>query len=92
MAKSALKWIGGKGGPKTQEYLGRTPDHKIFISAFCGGCHYELEKESAQFELVNDKNDELVNFLLVLRDQANELYRMCEALPYSETLYECEVR
>lgn len=88
MTKSVLKWIGGKGGPKTQEYLGRVPDHKIFISEFCGGCHFELAKEATTFELVNDKNDELVNFLLVLKDNPNELYRMCEALPYSETLYE----
>ena len=88
LAESCLKWIGGKGGTKTAEYVGRIPEHKIFISEFCGGCHVELAKQESPFELVNDKNDELVNFLLMLRDRPHELYRMCEALPYSESLYE----
>lgn len=87
MTVSCLKWIGGKGGYKTDEYLVRVPDHKIFISEFCGACHFELSKKDVPFELVNDKNDQLVNFLLMLRDRPEELYLKCEGLPYSESLY-----
>ncbi len=85
--KSCLKWIGGKGN-KVQQYLQRIPEHKIFISAFCGGCHVELAKAPARFELVNDKNNELINFLMVLRDNPEDLYKRCEGLPYSEAIYE----
>lgn len=47
----------------------------------------ELAKPVSHFEIVNDKNDELINFLLVLRDHEDELYRRCEGLPYSESLF-----
>lgn len=87
MAKSSLKWIGGKS-KNIDKYLEYIPDHKIFTSPFCGACHVELAKKPSRFELVNDKNDKLINFLLVLRDNPDELYKKCEALPYSESLYE----
>lgn len=84
--KSCLKWIGGKS-KNIDRYLKLMPPHKNFLSEFCGACHVEIAKQEAHTTLVNDKNDELINFLLVLRDYPDELYKKCEGLPYSEKLY-----
>lgn len=86
MVKSSIKWVGGKG-KKIKKYLQLIPEHKVFVSPFCGGCHVELAKSPSKFELVNDKNDELINFLLILRDSPEELYQRCSELPYSESLF-----
>lgn len=84
--RSPIKWIGGKFR-NAARYVELMPKHKVFVSPFCGGCHVEIMKPPSEIEIVNDINDELVNFLLVLRDRAKELYEMCEALPYSESLF-----
>ena len=84
--RSSIRWIGGKG-KKLKRYLQLIPEHKVFTSAFCGGCHVELAKKPSKFELVNDKNNDLINFLLTLKDYPEELYQKCSALPYSEALF-----
>jgi len=84
--KSPLKWIGGKHR-HARRYIELFPKHDIFVSLFCGGCHVEIAKLPSRIEIVNDINDRLVNFLLILRDRPDELYRLCEGLPYAESLY-----
>lgn len=47
-----------------------------------------IVKKIARYEIVNDKNDKLVNFLSILCDRPDDLYKACETLPYSESFYE----
>lgn len=86
MSISALKWIGGKS-KHSHQYLSRIPNHKIFVSPFCGACHIELVKEKSQVEIINDIDDRLINFLCVAQKNPIDLAELCSRLPYSETLY-----
>lgn len=86
---SNIKWIGGKHG-KEERYLELMPEHKIFADCFAGSCALDFYKQAtspANITVVNDKNDKLINYLQVLQENKDELYRRCAALPYSEKLY-----
>lgn len=87
---SNIKWIGGKHG-KEERYLELMPKHKIYADTNFGSgavTFYKSVMNPAKITIVNDKNDELINYMLVLRDRPEELYKACDALPYSESLYE----
>ena len=86
---SNIKWIGGKHG-KEERYLELMPRHKIFADCTFGSgavTFYKSVKSPAKITVVNDKNDELINYMLVLRDRPEELFHACDGLPYSEALY-----
>lgn len=86
---SNIKWIGGKHG-KEERYLELMPKHKIFADCNFGSgavTFYKSVVNPAKITIVNDKNDELINYMLVLRDRHEELFKECNALPYSESLY-----
>lgn len=85
--RSALKWIGGKN-LLAPEIIKRFPKHNCYVEPFCGGCNVILQKGPSKVEIVNDANADLVNFLLVLKEWPEKLYHECEALPYSQYLYE----
>jgi Site-specific DNA methylase len=87
---SNIKWIGGKHG-KEERYLELMPKHKIYADCNFGSgavTFYKSIMDPAKITIVNDKNDELINYMLVLRDWPEELFKVCDALPYSESLYE----
>lgn len=87
---SNIKWIGGKHG-KEEIYLELMPKHKIFVDCFFGSGAVPFYKETvnpAKLTIVNDINDRLMNYMLVLKDNPERLYRECSALPLSERLYE----
>lgn len=87
---SNIKWIGGKHG-KEERYIELMPKHKIFADCNFGSGAVPFYKEGvnpAKLTIINDNNDNLINYMLVLRDQPEVLFRMCEALPFSERLYE----
>jgi len=87
---SNVKWIGGKHG-KEEIYLELMPKHKIFVDCFFGSGAVPFYKETvnpAKLTIVNDINDKPMNYMLVLKDNPERLYKECSALPFSEKLYE----
>lgn len=88
---SNIKWIGGKHG-KEDFYVDRMPKHRIYCDCTFGSGAVTFFKEdvlpAGYMTVINDKNDKLVNFMLQLRDNKEELKRLCAGLPYSESLYE----
>lgn len=85
-SKSPLIWFGGKG--KTAKYiLKHMPVHTCYVEPFGGAAHVIAQKHSVYAEVYNDIDGDLVNFLMVARDHARELYRRCETLPYSRDLF-----
>jgi DNA adenine methylase len=67
------------------------PKHKIFVDCFFGSGAVPFYKETvspAKMTVVNDINDRLVNYMMVLKDNPGSLYKECSSLPYSESLYE----
>lgn len=85
--RSPLIWFGGKSR-LAPEIIRRMPPHRVYCEPFGGAAHVLVQKPRAQHEVYNDIDGELVNFLLVARDQPERLKKACESLPYSRELYE----
>ena len=53
------------------------PPHESYIEPFAGALSVLLAKEPAPLEVVNDLNGDLVTFWRILRDQPDDLERVC---------------
>jgi DNA adenine methylase len=60
------------------------PPHSCWVEAFCGSAALTLRKLPAQIEIINDIDNEIVNFFQQLRTNYEELYRLIELTPYAE--------
>ena len=60
------------------------PPHNCWVEAFCGSAVLTLRKEQAPIEVINDIDNEIVNFFEQLRNNHEELCRLIEATPYAE--------
>ncbi|MFC8521147.1 DNA adenine methylase [Streptomyces sp. NPDC057257] len=59
------------------------PPHQHYVEPYCGGLSVLLAKQPSPMETVNDLDGELVNFWRVLRDQPEDLARVCALTPHS---------
>jgi len=59
------------------------PKHVCYVEPFCGGASVLFKKEASSVEVLNDLNQEVVNFFDVLRDDSERLIRAIELTPYS---------
>lgn len=84
--RSPLIWFGGKS-KVANEIINRMPDHKVYVEPFGGAAHVIAQKPPAEFEIYNDIDGELINFMMVARSKPEELARACETIPYSRQLY-----
>lgn len=65
--------------------LSMVPDHRVWVEGCCGSAVVTLAKRPARFEFLNDRSDDLVTFLQVLRDAPDELARVCMLTPYARS-------
>jgi len=86
MNRPALDYFGGKW-KHAKQIIGLFPEHKTFVDVFCGAASITLKKPRSKNEIINDINDELVNFFSILRDRNLELRLALEKTPYSRTEY-----
>lgn len=84
--RSPIKWFGGKSW-LVPKLLAMTPPHHTSIEGFGGGAWYTLNKPKVECEVVNDINNVLINFWLVLRESVDALVKKCEFIPDSEWFY-----
>ena len=59
------------------------PEHRHYVEPFAGSLAVLLAKAPAPFETVNDLDGDLMAFWRVLRDQPDELARVCALTPHS---------
>lgn len=64
MIKTGISQIGGKFRLR-KTLLAHTPLHEFFLSLFSGSCIYEVNKPRCRYECFNDKDADLINYLLV---------------------------
>lgn len=57
--------------------------HQRYIEPFMGTCSVLLAKPQSRFEVINDLDRDVVNFFRVLRDQPEDLARVCRLTPYA---------
>ncbi|HEY0643687.1 MAG TPA: DNA adenine methylase, partial [Nocardioides sp.] len=67
---------------------GLLPAHTHYVEPFCGSLAVLLAKPASAHETVNDLDQDLVNFWRVLREQPDELARICALTPHSRAEWE----
>jgi len=60
------------------------PPHNCWVEVFCGSAALTLKKAQAPIEVINDIDNEIVNFFEQLRDNSIELIKAIELTPYAE--------
>ena len=60
------------------------PPHNCWVEAFCGSAAITLRKEPAPIEVINDIDNEIVNFFEQLRNNHDALCNAIELTPYAE--------
>jgi len=64
------------------------PDHEHYVEPFAGSLAVLLAKKPSRMETVNDIDGDLMVFWKTLRDQPDELERLCALTPHSRAEYE----
>lgn len=70
--KSVLKYPGAKNRLATW-IISYIPEHDVYLEPFAGSLAVLFNKERSHIETVNDLDEEIVNFFMVLRDQKEKL-------------------
>lgn len=86
-SKSPLIWFGGKG-IVADKIIKHFPEHKHYVEVFGGAAHIISAKTSSKDEVYNDIDNRVVNFLMVCRENKEQLKEDLLSLPYSRYLYE----
>lgn len=88
-----LKWPGAKW---TEQVIGpiveNMPPHRCYVSLFFGSGGDLFNKAPAACEVVNDLDDDVVNFFEVLRETPTELAEVVSLTPWSRREWELAKR
>ncbi|WP_158652789.1 DNA adenine methylase [Helicobacter felis] len=80
MVKKPLVWPGGKFY-LVKTLLEKLPPRKYYCEVFGGGLSLLFAKQKERFEIVNDNNQELINFYRCARDFPESLARAYARMP-----------
>ena len=69
-----LSYIGGKNR-LARQVIEIFPKHTTYVEAFAGGAQVFFHKEPSKVEVLNDLDDEIVNFFRVCQAHHDELIR-----------------
>jgi len=84
--KTPISYYGGKQ-QMLRHILPLIPHHKVYCEPFCGGAAVYWSKPQSPVEVINDINDELINFYLVLQTQFKELLKMVKCTLHSRKIH-----
>jgi DNA adenine methylase len=72
MLNSPIKWVGGKS--RLRKYIvPLIPAHTCYVEPFAGAAWVLFGKRPSDVEILNDKEQELVNFFQVVKEKPEEL-------------------
>lgn len=77
MLNSPIRWVGGKSRLRKQ-IIPLIPEHSCYVEPFAGGAWVLFGKKPSPVEVLNDIDQELVNFFSVLKHKPEELIQSFE--------------
>src|SRR3989304_3093892 len=85
--RPALRYFGGKWrlAPWIISNFG---EHTTYVEPYCGAASVFLRKEPSPIEVINDMDDDVVNFFRVLREQPDELVPLIQFPPFSRKKFQ----
>jgi DNA adenine methylase len=88
--KPPFTYFGGKTqiAPKIAALL---PPHEHYVEAYAGSLAVLLAKRPSPMETVNDLDGDLMTFWRVLRDQPQQLERLCALTPHSRAEHQASL-
>ncbi len=72
MLSSPIKWVGGKSRFRKQ-IISIIPSHSCYVELFAGGAWVLFGKEPSDVEVINDIDQDLINFFRVVKHKPEEL-------------------
>lgn len=72
MINSPIKWVGGKSRFRKQ-IISIIPPHSCYVELFAGGAWVLFGKDPSDVEVLNDVDQELINFFRVVKHKPEEL-------------------
>ena len=82
-----IAYIGGKNR-LASKIIEHFPDHQTYIEPFCGGAQVFFRKEPSRVEILNDLNDDIINFLRICQLHHEELVRYLQYAVVSRRLFD----
>lgn len=80
--KTPISYYGGKQ-TMLKHIIPLIPEHKVYTEAFAGGCAVLFAKNPVECEVINDTNQELINFYRVAQNDYDALKREIDASLHS---------
>lgn len=84
--KPPFTYFGGKIGI-AERIVALLPEHLHYVEPYCGSLAVLLAKPPSRMETVNDLDATLMTFWRILREQPDELARVCALTPHSRVEY-----
>jgi len=82
-----LKRIGNKD-KISEKIISHFPTHTLYIELFFGAGGIFFNKEKSKYSILNDLDDEVFNFYMVVKDNPEEFRKALEGLVVSESLFQ----
>src|SRR3954471_8742303 len=87
MLNSPFKWVGGKSRLR-KAIIPLLPEHTCYVEPFAGAAWVLFGKPPSDVEILNDKEQELINFFRVVKEKSEELIASFEWELVSRTEFE----
>ncbi|MCX6266705.1 MAG: DNA adenine methylase [Bacteroidetes bacterium] len=85
--KTPISYYGGKQ-QMLRHILPLIPEHHLYCEPFCGGAAVYFGKHPALVEVINDLNEELINFYVTVKDHFEALNKKVKATLHSRRMHQ----
>lgn len=84
--KTPISYYGGKQ-QMLRYILPLIPEHHLYCEPFCGGAAVYWSKPQSKIEVINDTNEELINFYRILQTRFPKLQAMVKTTLHSRKMH-----
>jgi DNA adenine methylase len=85
--RAPFAYFGGKMG-MAQRIISLMPPHRVYMEPFFGSGAVFFAKPKVSVEILNDLDDGVVSFFRALRDDPDELERLCALSPHARSEFD----